>query len=65
MGSQKCLAAPAGLAAVSVSQKAWDRLSEKRPFYLDLKKAKKSADADPMETPTTPAVPLSLIAVME
>lgn len=58
VGSQKCLAAPAGLAAVSVSQKAWDRLSEKRPFYLDLKKAKKSADADPMETPTTPAVPL-------
>ncbi|HJJ95601.1 MAG TPA: alanine--glyoxylate aminotransferase family protein [Methanocorpusculum sp.] len=58
VGSQKCLAAPAGLAAVSVSQKAWDRLSEKRPFYLDLKKAKKSADANPMETPTTPAVPL-------
>ena len=58
VGSQKCLAAPAGLSAVSVSQKAWDRLSEKRPFYLDLKKAKKSADADPMETPTTPAVPL-------
>ncbi|HJJ27895.1 MAG TPA: alanine--glyoxylate aminotransferase family protein [Methanocorpusculum sp.] len=58
VGSQKCLAAPAGLAAVSVSQKAWDRLSEPRPFYLDLKKAKKSADADPMETPTTPAEPL-------
>lgn len=60
VGSQKCLAAPAGLAAVSVSEKAWDRLSENRPFYLDLKKAKKSADSDPMETPTTPAVPLFL-----
>lgn len=60
VGSQKCLAAPAGLAAVSVSQKAWDRLSENRPFYLDLKKAKKSADSSPMETPTTPAVPLFL-----
>lgn len=58
VGSQKCLAAPAGLAAVSVSPRAWERLSAKRPFYLDLKKAKKSADADPMETPTTPAVPL-------
>jgi len=52
VGSQKCLA------AVSVSQKAWNRLSEKRPFYLDLKKAKKSADADQMETPNTPAIPL-------
>lgn len=60
VGSQKCLAAPAGLAAVSVSQKAWDKLSENRPFYLDLKKAKKSADLSPMETPTTPAVPLFL-----
>lgn len=60
VGSQKCLAAPAGLAAVSVSQKAWDRLSENRPFYLDLKSAKKSADKNPMETPTTPAVPLFL-----
>lgn len=60
VGSQKCLAAPAGLAAVSVSQRAWDRLSETRPFYLDLKKAKKSADGNPMETPTTPAVPLFL-----
>lgn len=58
VGSQKCLAAPAGLAAVSVSERAWERLSENRPFYLDLKKAKKSADSNPMETPTTPAVPL-------
>ncbi len=58
VGSQKCLAAPAGLAAVSVSERAWGRLSENRPFYLDLKKAKKSADSNPMETPTTPAVPL-------
>ena len=58
VGSQKCLAAPAGLTAVSVSQRAWDRLSEKRPYYLDLKKAKKSADNTPMETPFTPALPL-------
>jgi aspartate aminotransferase-like enzyme len=60
VGSQKCLAAPAGLTAISVSQRAWDRISETRPFYLDLKKAKKSADNNPMETPTTPAVPLFL-----
>lgn len=58
VGSQKCLAAPAGLAAVSVGERAWERLSENRPYYLDLKKAKKSADGNPMETPSTPAVPL-------
>jgi aspartate aminotransferase-like enzyme len=57
-GSQKCLAAPAGLVAVSVSQHAWDQLSETRPFYLDLKKANEFADNNPMETPTTPAVSL-------
>lgn len=56
VGSQKCLAAPAGLSAVSVSENAWEGLAEARPFYLDLKKYKKSADKD--ETPYTPAVPL-------
>jgi aspartate aminotransferase-like enzyme len=36
VGSQKCLAAPAGLSAVSISGRAWERLSEDRPYYLDL-----------------------------
>ncbi|MEW6070768.1 MAG: aminotransferase class V-fold PLP-dependent enzyme, partial [Candidatus Thermoplasmatota archaeon] len=36
-GSQKCLAAPAGLSALSVSQRAYDRLAS-RNYYLDLKK---------------------------
>lgn len=58
VGSQKCLAAPAGLSAVSVSERAWERLSEKRPYYLDLKAYRKAASKSPMETPYTPAVPL-------
>jgi aspartate aminotransferase-like enzyme len=60
VGSQKCLAAPAGLSAISVSRRAWDRLSEKRPYYLDLAAYKKSAASTVMETPYTPAVPLFL-----
>lgn len=60
VGSQKCLAAPAGLAAVSVSGRAWDRLCKNPPYYLDLAAYRKSAAAKPMETPYTPAVPLFL-----
>jgi aspartate aminotransferase-like enzyme len=60
VGSQKCLAAPAGLAALSVSSKAWERLCKNPPFYLDLAAYKKSAAGKPMETPFTPAVPLFL-----
>lgn len=56
VGSQKCLAAPAGLSAVSASEKAWENLAEKRPFYLDLAAYKKSAAKN--QTPFTPAVPL-------
>jgi len=58
VGSQKCLAAPAGLSAISVSGKAWDMLAEARPFYLDLGAYRKSAAKSPPETPYTPAVPL-------
>ncbi len=58
VGSQKCLAAPAGLSAVSVSSRAWERMTEPRPFYLDLAAYRKSASAKLMETPYTPAVPL-------
>jgi aspartate aminotransferase-like enzyme len=59
-GSQKCLAAPAGLAMVSVSSRAWERLTKNPPYYLDLAAYKKSAGGKPMETPYTPAVPLFL-----
>jgi len=59
-GSQKCLAAPAGLSAISVGSRAWERMTEPRPFYLDLAAYRKSASAKLMETPYTPAVPLFL-----
>jgi aspartate aminotransferase-like enzyme len=59
-GSQKCLAAPAGLAMVSVSSRAWERLTKNPPYYLDLAAYRKSAAGTPMETPYTPAVPLFL-----
>ncbi|HQD27021.1 MULTISPECIES: alanine--glyoxylate aminotransferase family protein [Methanoculleus] len=60
VGSQKCLAAPAGLAAIAIGERAWDRICDKRPFYLDLAAYKKSGSSTPMETPYTPAVPLFL-----
>jgi aspartate aminotransferase-like enzyme len=59
-GSQKCLAAPAGLSAISVSGRAWERMTEPRPLYLDLAAYRKSATGKLMETPYTPAVPLFL-----
>nr|WP_321350471.1 alanine--glyoxylate aminotransferase family protein [uncultured Methanoregula sp.] len=59
-GSQKCFAAPAGLAMVSVSSRAWERTCKNPPYYLDLAAYKKSAGGTPMETPYTPAVPLFL-----
>jgi len=58
VGSQKCLAAPAGLSAVSVSERAWEKLADERPFYLDMAAYRKSASKSPMQTPYTPAVPL-------
>ncbi len=60
VGSQKCLAAPAGLSAISVSSRAWERITEPRPYYLDLAAYRKSASGKIMETPYTPAVPLFL-----
>ncbi|MDP3564299.1 MAG: alanine--glyoxylate aminotransferase family protein, partial [Methanoregula sp.] len=57
-GSQKCFAAPPGLAMVSVSNRAWERLSKNPPYYLDLAAYRKTASGKPMETPYTPAVPL-------
>jgi aspartate aminotransferase-like enzyme len=58
VGSQKCLAAPAGLSAISVSSRAWDCLVKNPPYYLDLAAYRKNAKNTPMETPYTPAVPL-------
>ena len=58
-GSQKALAVPPGLAMVSVSPRAEDRLQAKSAsYYADLKAHLKSARKSPAQTPYTPAVPL-------
>ncbi|MEM2971753.1 MAG: alanine--glyoxylate aminotransferase family protein [Candidatus Bathyarchaeia archaeon] len=57
-GSQKCLACPPGLAMVSVSQKAWEKIekTQGKPLYFDLLQMRESAVKS--ETPFTPAIPL-------
>ncbi len=58
VGSQKCLGAPPGLSALSVSEHAREmiRENEKRPYYMDLIAYKKSLEKK--QTPYTPALPL-------
>ncbi|MFH1328956.1 MAG: alanine--glyoxylate aminotransferase family protein [Candidatus Bathyarchaeota archaeon] len=57
-GSQKCLACPPGLAAVSVSSKAYEAAerNKNRPFYYDLVSHREFVKK--LETPFTPAVNL-------
>jgi aspartate aminotransferase-like enzyme len=58
VGSQKCLAAPAGLSAVALSKRAYEALHSETSFYTNLK-----AHVDGLtkqDTPYTPAVPLFL-----
>jgi aspartate aminotransferase-like enzyme len=57
-GAQKCLGAPSGLSSVTVSKKAWDSMVKTPPYYMDLKKYKKSAEAERSETPYTPSITL-------
>jgi aspartate aminotransferase-like enzyme len=59
-GSQKCLAAPPGMAAITMSEDAW-KVVDKTPsstYYLDMKKYLKSGSGTPPETPFTPSVSL-------
>lgn len=58
VGSQKCIGAPPGLSAISVSKKAWDSMVENPPYYMDLKAYRKSASKETAQTPYTPALPL-------
>ena len=60
-GSQKCLAAPPGMAAITLSDDAWKAVDnvETNSFYLDMKAARKSGDKNPPETPYTPSVSLT------
>jgi aspartate aminotransferase-like enzyme len=56
-GVQKCLMTPPGLALVSISEKAWDKIKEtRRSCYFDLQ-AYKRYQAE-LETPYTPALNL-------
>lgn len=57
-GSQKGLMLPPGLAFISVSKKAWEKINlAKSPrYYFDLKLAKKALDQT--DTPFTPAISL-------
>jgi len=59
-GSQKCLAAPPGMAAITVSDDAWNVIDEvgSNSYYLDIRKYKKYAGHKPSETPYTPSVSL-------
>lgn len=55
-GSQKALMLPAGLAFVSVSDKAWKKIdanTQQKSFYFDLKKYRDNLKND--DTPFTPA----------
>jgi aspartate aminotransferase-like enzyme len=57
-GPQKCLAAPPGVALVSVGERAWEKIERKktRPPYFDMVKYKHFLER--WETPFTPAVTL-------
>lgn len=61
MGSQKCLGAPAGLSALSVSKRANEELIPDACYYLNLKKHVDKL-REKSQTPYTPAVPLLLAA---
>ena len=58
VGSQKALMMPPGLAFVTVSPKAWERIDarEATAYYFDLKHARKSMKT--FDNPWTPAVTL-------
>ena len=56
VGSQKCIGAPPGLAAVAVNDRAWEFYNEKCPYYLDLNAYKEKIED--LQTPYTPAIPL-------
>lgn len=59
-GSQKCLACPPGLALISVSERAWKVMENRKTrqsFYFDLLACKRFYE-ERKETPFTPAVSL-------
>ncbi|MDR3063326.1 MAG: alanine--glyoxylate aminotransferase family protein [Methanobrevibacter sp.] len=59
-GSQKCLAAPPGMSAITLSEDAWKVIDgvDSNTYYLDMKKYKKFGAGTPPETPYTPSITL-------
>ncbi|MGL4669106.1 MAG: pyridoxal-phosphate-dependent aminotransferase family protein [Methanobacteriaceae archaeon] len=59
-GSQKCLAAPPGMAAITLNDEAWKVVDsvEPRNYYLNMKQYRKYGANTPPETPYTPSVSL-------
>ncbi|MDR2967244.1 MAG: alanine--glyoxylate aminotransferase family protein [Methanobacteriaceae archaeon] len=57
-GSQKCLAAPPGMAAITLTDDAWKVIDkvDSKAYYLDMKKYRKTGAGTPPETPYTPSV---------
>lgn len=60
VSSQKCIGMPPGLAALSISENAWDLIQENRtrPYYQDLLAYRESFENKQRQTPYTPALPL-------
>ena len=59
-GSQKCLAAPPGLAAITFNDDAWAACEkvEDNNYYLNMPKYRANGNKDPAQTPYTPSVSL-------
>ncbi|OED29532.1 alanine--glyoxylate aminotransferase family protein [Methanosphaera sp. WGK6] len=60
-GSQKCIAAPPGMAAITLNDDAWKVIDsfEQPTYYLSLKAMRKSGSKNPPQTPYTPNVSLT------
>lgn len=60
-GSQKCIAAPPGMSAITINDDAWKVIDkvDSSTYYLDLKKMRKSGEKQPPQTPYTPNVSLT------
>lgn len=60
-GSQKCIAAPPGMSAITLNDDAWKAIDsfDSPTYYLDLKAMRKSANKSPAQTPYTPSVSLT------
>ena len=60
IGSQKAFMTPPGVAAVAVSNKAWEMVEKASlpTYYFSFKKARKKYNSDSPETPFTPAISL-------